>query len=136
MRQVFIKRTRSNDAGTFGELMLDDPDSEYICVTCELPWNDNEPQKSCIPVGTYIFNAYSSPTHGQVWMAKNVSGRSFIQIHAANWPDELLGCIAVGEDYSDNLGGKGPGVTHSQNTMKSLRSIFPNTIQVTITEDL
>lgn len=136
MRQVFINRTRSSDAGTFGELTIDDPDSEYICVTCELPWKDNHPETSCIPIGTYIFRIYNSPKHGAVWMADDVPGRLLIEIHAANWPSDLLGCIGVGEDYSDDVGGKGPGVTHSQDTLKGLRSILPNIIEVKITENL
>ncbi len=135
MRQVFINRTRSSEYGTFGELRIDDIEADAICATCELPWHDNHPQTSCIPVGTYVFNIYNSPKHGPTWMTSNVPGRSYIEIHAANWPSELLGCIGVGEDYVEDMGGR-PGVNNSQTTLKSLRAMLPNTIQVTITENL
>jgi hypothetical protein len=34
--------------GTFGELYID---GEPFCATCERPWNNNEPNSSCIPEG-------------------------------------------------------------------------------------
>lgn len=131
MRQVYLKRTRSGPDGTFGELRLDDPNSDLICVTVELPWNDNHPQTSCIPTGTYIWNAYNSPKHGDVWMAENVPDRSSIEIHPANWPSDLLGCIGPGENYTDNLDGR-PGVTNSQVAFKSLKALLPLTFEMTI----
>ncbi len=135
MRQVFINRTRSGPEGTFGELRIDDPNSDVICSTVELPWNNNHPRTSCVPCGTYIFNTYHSPVHGDVWMTNDVPGRSLIEIHAANWPSDLLGCIGVGCDYCEDLEGK-PGVTDSVNTLKSLRSLLPPQIQVIITENI
>ena len=131
MRQVYLKRTKSDDYGTFGELRLDDPSSDIICVTVELTWRDNHPQTSCIPTGVYIWNAYNSPKHGDVWMAENVPGRSSIEIHAANFPSDLLGCIGPGEEYSDDIGGK-PGVTNSKVAFKCLKSLLPPTFEMTI----
>lgn len=135
MRQVYINRIKSGPNGTFGELRIDDPTFVLICVTCELPWVDNHPRTSCVPVGTYVFNNYNSPKHGPTWMTNEVPGRSMIEIHAANWPSELLGCIGVGRDYVENFNGR-PGITNSKDTLKSLRSHLPPVIQVTITENL
>jgi hypothetical protein len=74
----------------------------------ELPWLENEPDKSCVPAGTYQLLPYDSPTHGATWRLHNPAlnvygaafvpegGRSQIELHAANWARQLLGCIAFG----------------------------------------
>jgi hypothetical protein len=60
-----------------------------------------------IPADTYAIELYNSPMHGpDTPQLKDVPGRSNIQIHAANFPHQLLGCIAPGTshgpDYVEN----------------------------------
>ena len=94
-------RTKTGDSGTFGTLKLADG-SSY--VTGELPWRDNHPQTSCIPVGTYQCRMFDSPAHGPVYQVYGVPGRSLIEIHPANWfgdkskglKADMLGCIGIG----------------------------------------
>lgn len=44
-----------------------------------------------------------SPNYGDLrLMLNNVPGRSGIEVHSANTPDELLGCIAPGLSAGDN----------------------------------
>lgn len=72
--------------------------------TVELPWDNNAPDKSCVPEGTYDLVPYNSPTHGPTWYLLNsalgVGGagasRSYCELHAANFARQLLGCIAAG----------------------------------------
>ena len=75
--------------------------------TLERPPLDNQNGISCIPVGTYQAEIYQSPTKGSVYLLQNVPGRTMIEIHAANWVHELLGCIALGMSrgtYNGELG--------------------------------
>ena len=64
--------------------------------TLERPPLDNQNGISCIPVGTYQAEIYQSPTKGSVYLLQNVPGRTMIEIHAANWVDQLAGCISLG----------------------------------------
>lgn len=62
-----------------------------------------------IPTGTYEIELYNSPKHGKnTPQLKNVPGRSNIQIHVANFADELLGCIAPGTEHGKDY------VSHSK----------------------
>lgn len=75
-----------------------------IYASVELRWDNNLPDKSCVPEGTYELVPYDSPKHGPTWYLKNealgVGGadttRSFCELHAANFARQLEGCIALG----------------------------------------
>lgn len=127
MREVIIQRLKaesSQEWGTFGRLSI--PDTGFICVTVERPWIDNQrdnpatPQNesSCVPSGTYLIKLDYSPKHGKrLYELQGVPNRSEVQIHAANYARELLGCIAVGHHIEDMGGGK--GITNSAVTLKA-----------------
>ena len=111
MQTVESLRDKSTDNGTLGMWHLDDG-TQYHSL--ELPWRDNETGKSCIPIGTYTCKWLNSPKHGWCYHLVDVPGRSFIEVHSANYGgdvdkgrvSELLGCIAlglsVGVMYPDN----------------------------------
>jgi hypothetical protein len=106
-----IELTRDTDTGvaTLGHIA----GFERLIYTLERPWLDNERAASCVPAGAYELEPYSSPKHGATWCLRNEAlhifgsdaltseqltggDRSMIEIHAANWPRQLLGCIALG----------------------------------------
>lgn len=71
-------------------------DSEYECWTIE-----NSTLK--IPEGEYKITLYPSPSlKREVPLLVDVPGRTYIEIHSANYPDELKGCIAVGVSRTNN----------------------------------
>lgn len=126
-----LERQPSTPNGTFGEWFLDD--GSHLCFTVELPWLDNEPDKSCIPCGTWEFNKYISPKHGNVWRAHGIPDRSEIEVHPANWARQLLGCIAPG-DAIGMLEGV-PAVLNSDETFAMLLTTLPDKFFLTITEE-
>jgi len=87
--------------------------------TLERPWLHSDINVcgmkgiSCVPVGTYKLVPHSSEAHPKVWALVNPKlgvyhwdndipmtcalARTMVLIHAANWPEELRGCIAVGK---------------------------------------
>jgi hypothetical protein len=76
-----------------------------VCETLELPWNggDNHTGKSCILPGRYRIVPYFSPhLRHEVLAVLDVPGRTEIEIHNANTPNQLLGCIAVGRVAKEN----------------------------------
>jgi hypothetical protein len=110
--QLTLRRLQHTDFATYGQ--LEDAEQKTICVTIEKPWVDangdgvSDRNVSCIPAGTYTaFRRRASTTrHGyDVFELENVPGRSNIQIHIANLPNELQGCIATGSNFG-KLAGK------------------------------
>lgn len=120
MNTYTLKRLQSGPMGTFGELCFGD---DVLCKTCELPWNNNLPRKSCIPPGVYPVIPHTGPVWQDVWEII-VPGRTAILIHAANLPEQVEGCVAVGSVFGD-IDGK-PAVLGSRAALDKLRKILPN----------
>lgn len=90
---ITIHRTYHAE-GTNGLLTMG-ANSEPLCYTIELPWRNNELNRSCIPEGTYVLKRRYSPKFRWHLEVKDVPGRSYILIHPANHAArELKGCIA------------------------------------------
>ena len=80
--------------GTNGKLYLKGQIIPF-CYTIELPWQQNAPQHSCIPQGTYTVVLRSSEKFKTHLHILDVPGREWILIHPANDAlAELRGCIA------------------------------------------
>ena len=106
---IIRDKSLSSAEGEYGRMLLD---GSRVCFTCEQPWNDNLSNASCIPEGDYRLLPYNSPAHGHTFVFHNpdlniygtqkmipagVAGRSLCEIHVANWPFQLRGCVAVGQ---------------------------------------
>lgn len=120
MNKVILHRVLSSDKGTFGVLIYQ---NKPICVTCEDPWNDNKPNISCIPFGSYKAAPHSSVKYPNVWVVNGVKDRSAILIHQGNSTKDTEGCILVGEYFTDFSGN--PGIANSKLTLDKLRKLLP-----------
>ncbi len=98
-----ISRYVSADTGTPGVGAVND--GGKTLDTLELPDRGNAPGLSSIPDGSYQAGLVDSPHFGvPVWRLQDVPGRTFIEIHPANWAGDvskglycdLMGCIGVG----------------------------------------
>lgn len=127
MSEITLIRAAASSNGNFGILAMD---GIPLCVTLERPWLNNQHDISCIPIGIYGFTKYLSPTKGFVWITQEVPDRQDIEIHAANLPSQLKGCIAVGQ-YFYNFDGI-YGVANSQATLEMLRTKLPDSFDLTI----
>lgn len=93
---LVLNRFVKTDHHTLGILGVQG--EQPLWYTLELPWKNNENNKSCVAEGNYPFFRYISPKRGYVvLMLKNVVNRDHIEIHIANKVTEILGCIAVGK---------------------------------------
>lgn len=124
-----IVRGCSGPQGTFG---IFSADNVPLCITCELPWLNNEDDTSCIPVGSYQVDRHLSAKFplGNTWEILDVPDRTAILIHAANDPAELSGCIAVGQ-YFGFLNGL-PAVLNSGLALSMLNIKLPDSFIITI----
>ena len=105
-----------------------------ICWTIERPWQDNKPNVSCIPEGVYDLRQHKRPNGDNVYLivgnsccayphqldAEHGITRWGIQIHPANHPDQVEGCIAPGLEQRRGH------VLSSRDAMKALhRALVP-----------
>jgi hypothetical protein len=70
-----------------------------VFVSYELPWKDNAPNISCIPVGKYKCERYISESYPKercAYHVKDVPGRKGILLHAGNTWKDTQGCILIG----------------------------------------
>lgn len=107
MKTYRIER-KYEEKGTRGKIFHG---GDFICESIERPKTGDHP---CIPEGWYIAKRYNSPANKCiVWQLEDVPGKTNIQLHIANWPSELLGCIAPGKDIAISQHGE-PGVIKSR----------------------
>jgi len=105
-----------------------------LCYTIELPWNNNQCNRSCIPEGTYVLVKRWSPRYKWHLEITGVKNRKLILIHAANCAKaELRGCIAP----VTILNGEGKGSQSRMALEKLHRLVMPvlnkTTVLLTIT---
>jgi hypothetical protein len=71
--------------------------------TLERPWAGNQPAISAIPVGSYP--ATLRYDHTDQWRIEltGVPGRTHVEIHTGNTPDDTEGCILIGKQLGADL---------------------------------
>jgi len=122
-----MKLIRKVDSGksTIGELYID---GEFFCYTLELPWKENKNQVSCIPPGkrrvrirpgTDSVNFRYDHLH-----IMDVPNRTWILIHVANYPRDILGCVGVGSTKDVDF------VGNSRVTFKGLMELIKEKMKV------
>lgn len=118
--RIVIERTDYLDDATLGVLTCGD----FSCYTLELPWHNNADDVSCIPIGEYPAAVRKSNHNNRklgylvVWLS-DVPDRDDIQIHIANRPLEIRGCIAVGLRVDKEQ----PAVLSSTDAMRALLDV-------------
>jgi hypothetical protein len=136
METVLLIRTYHTDFVTIGQLFFRNKDKKIDQVaTLELPWKENQPNISCIPVGRYkVKKTYSPHFKKNRWEVQDVNGRSGIRIHIANYVSELKGCIAPGLVAKDiNFDGI-IDVKDSKDAYNKLEANLPDEFYITIVE--
>lgn len=111
-----LTRDPGTDIATTGVAVIND----IAYYTLEPPWRNNQSGHSCVPLGTYDLIPYVSPRHGPTYCLFNAElkivgirpltphqiaagYRSLCELHAANWAEQLEGCIAFGFDHQPML---------------------------------
>ena len=128
---------------TPGHAYLQDVDGNilYQFKTLELPWKDNERNKSCIPEGIYPVKVRFSKKYGRHLHIQNVKDRDLILIHWGNYagsvnpktgtPD-IRGCVMVGSAHMDIDGDGITDIENSKNTFKAIMAVVPDELEIEI----
>jgi len=132
--ELAINRQPSSKKQTLGEFRLIDDNCKVLFTgkTLELPWLNNQTQKSCIPTGTYQVVPRFSPKFKNHFHVLDVPGRSYILIHPGNYFTQILGCILVGENHTDINKDGYKDVTNSKTTLAKLLKLAPEGFKLTI----
>jgi hypothetical protein len=95
-----IVRQYSSDVCTSGYLAVN---GDIVAYALERPWLGNAPGISSIPNGRY--EAVLRYDHSDQWRIElvGVPGRTNVQLHTGNSPDDTEGCILVGKELGDDL---------------------------------
>lgn len=132
--KAILTREQFQDKQTLGKFELFDNENQKVfeCFTLELPWLNNQKQKSCIPKGNYTVVPRNSSKYGSHFHVTNVSNRDMILMHNGNYFTEILGCILVGSGLSDINKDGYKDVVNSKFTLKKLSKIASKGFQLTI----
>lgn len=127
--KLTVIRHKATPYATYGRMFAQD--GHQLCVTIERPWvdADHNGQRdrgvSRFVPGVYQCFLRRSHKNGgtgkrdyDVWELKNVPDCDHAQIHRANLPTDLEGCIGVGTAFGD-VEGK-PGITGSKLAFEKL----------------
>lgn len=88
--------------GTYGHITYTQipTTSSVTMYTVERPWLNNQHVISCVPLGVYSVKKYPSPHLGYTVWLLDVLNRDKIEIHIADYPTDVEGCIGVGRSLS------------------------------------
>lgn len=116
--KTFRLERQYQERGTRGKLY---DGQNFICETIERPKHDKD--FPCFEEGYYIAKRYNSPKNKSiVWQLEDVPNRTNIQLHIANWPSELQGCIAPGKEIGSSHTGE-PGVLKSRQAFQEFMAM-------------
>lgn len=124
MLRLRLIRYSQSLIGTHGILSYDS--GAPLCHTLELPWRNNRPMESCIPVGVYDVVKYSGTRHKNCFWVKDVKNRTSILIHEGNTIHQSTGCILVGNGVNS------AGLVNSVDALIGLNKVLPFSFQLTV----
>lgn len=131
--KAILTRTFFEKKQTLGEFRLEQNGKVlFECKTLELPWLNNQQQKSCIPAGTYQVVTRFSPKFKNHFHVLDVPNRSYILIHPGNYYTDILGCILVGDRLTDINGDGYRDVLNSKITLSKLLKLAPEGFELEI----
>lgn len=134
--KVNIYRGCQDKNQTSGMLTVQDANGFVVfsSVTLERGWRDNERNISCVPVGVYrVVFEYSNRFKRKLWELKDVENRSECKFHAANFWNQLNGCISLGQYYTEMNGDGYFDLKNSVNTMKAFNIVLKDVKEFELT---
>jgi hypothetical protein len=115
--RVEVRRKWETDKSIISELWID---GTFECFGLEPSRNTPvHPGHPCIPAGTYDVVLTESPHLGYLTPeVLNVPGRTAIRWHIGNKPEDVLGCVVVGDSHTTDW------VSHSKAAFEKLMGVL------------
>jgi hypothetical protein len=120
MNKVILQRAWADSRATLGMLSVEGMKHDPI-FTLENPLRETSTD-SRIPAGEYLCIAYSGAKHKNVYLVRDVPGRTTILIHAGNFEKDTEGCILLG--LGAGIVSGEPAVTASMTALQDFRNLL------------
>ena len=91
----------------------------------EPPWRGNRRGASSIPCGLYDLAHRATARRGRHLLVLGTAPRSYILLHAGNWPRDTRGCILPGLRRADLDGDDLPDVASSRSALGRIVALLP-----------
>lgn len=131
MKLVRLNRAWQDSRATIGMLTIEGEEHDPI-FTLENPLRKTSVD-SIIPPGIYICSPYSGSKYKDVYIVKDVPGRSAILFHWGNTEKDTEGCILLG--LGAGMMGNAPAVTSSKVAFQLFASLIGKSDFTLIIED-
>ena len=92
----------------------------------EPPWRGNRRGASSIPCGLYDLAHRYTARRGRHLLVLGTAPRTYILLHAGNWPRDTRGCLLPGLRRSDLNGDRVPEVASSRAALGQIVSALPS----------
>lgn len=121
MKRLVLNRLQKLDDRTLGRLcVFSGLNLEATFSTLELPFRNNERQKSCILSAFYTVEPRTSPKYGKHLLVIGTAPREMILLHHGNYPGDTEGCVLIGTDFGDIDKDGRLEITSSRQAMRKL----------------
>lgn len=127
MKELHIVRRFYAERFTMGEAFCGGPK----WYSLELPWGDNHPETSCIPVGTYKATRHTRADGLKSLLLEGVPGRTEVEVHPGNTTAQTHGCILLGKGAYCSLATA--GVANSDAALDELYVALDGDEDITVT---
>lgn len=96
--EIEVARIWKNDEAVTGTFSVDGAQKYFSLELPELfEGQPNVTNKTCIPAGTYpVERLWSDHWNAMMPHVTQVPGRTEVEIHVANYPRDIHGCIGIG----------------------------------------
>ena len=126
---IKIHRINQDKNQTLGTCTVLDHNNKLVFTSLALErgWRNNENNVSCIPAGVYTCKLeYSNKFNKMLWEIKDVPNRAECKFHAANYWNQLNGCVALGLRVRNLNADAYDDITNSGDTMTEFHKALEN----------
>jgi Family of unknown function (DUF5675) len=124
--QIDVARLWKSESGITGTFSVDGTQKYFSLELPELfEGQPNVPKKTCVPAGTYaVERLWSNHWNQMMPHLVDVPGRTEVEIHIANFPHDILGCIGIGKLRISDI-----QIGESREAFEEFNKDFENAIQ-------
>lgn len=133
MKRLILNRLAKLEDRTLGRLIVfSGLDVVGTFTTLELPFRNNERNKSSILSAFYTVEPRTSAKYGKHLLVNGTAPRELILLHVGNYPKDTQGCILVGTGFGDIDKDGRLEVTSSKKAMMQLTELVQEPAELII----